>query len=116
MWSGSTGGCVLPRRCVTVGASGNGWYGGWCCCSMAVGSRLLRQPPLPKKPSKRNSALLRSRAPRARKGRPDRWGSARSVKKADVFEHPEAFEHVGLLSNGPPGTAGLPFIQSSEDL
>jgi hypothetical protein len=31
-------------------------------------------------------------------------------KKADVVEHPEAFEHVGLLVNGPPGTAGLPFI------
>jgi hypothetical protein len=31
-------------------------------------------------------------------------------KKADVVEHPQVFGHVGLLFNGPPGTAGLPFI------
>jgi hypothetical protein len=31
------------------------------------------------------------------------------TKKADVIEHLEAFDHVGLLVNGPPGTAGLPF-------
>ena len=31
-------------------------------------------------------------------------------KKADVFEHPGMFEHVGLLTNKPPGLAGLPFI------
>jgi len=31
-------------------------------------------------------------------------------KKADVVEHPEAFHHVGLLVNGPPGMAGLPLI------
>jgi hypothetical protein len=31
-------------------------------------------------------------------------------KKADVVEHPEAFDHVGLLFNRPPGRAGLPFI------
>jgi hypothetical protein len=31
-------------------------------------------------------------------------------KKADVAEHPEVFHHVGLLSNEPPGTAGLLFI------
>jgi hypothetical protein len=31
-------------------------------------------------------------------------------KKADVVEYPEAFDHVGLLVNEPPGTAGLPFI------
>jgi hypothetical protein len=31
-------------------------------------------------------------------------------EKADVVEHPdEVFDHVGLLINGPPGTAGLPF-------
>ena len=28
-------------------------------------------------------------------------------KKADVAERPEAFRHVGLLFNEPPGTAGL---------
>jgi hypothetical protein len=27
-----------------------------------------------------------------------------------VVEHPEAFDHVGLLVNEPPGTAGLLFI------
>ena len=32
------------------------------------------------------------------------------TKKADVAEHPKVFDHVGLLFNEPPGTAGLPFI------
>jgi hypothetical protein len=31
-------------------------------------------------------------------------------KKADVAKHPEVFDHVGLLVNEPPGTAGLLFI------
>ena len=31
-------------------------------------------------------------------------------KKADEVEHPEAFNHVGLLSNEPPGRAELLFI------
>ena len=31
-------------------------------------------------------------------------------KKANVVEHPEVFDHVGLLVNEPPGKAGLPFI------
>jgi hypothetical protein len=35
-------------------------------------------------------------------------------KKADVAEHPKAFDHVGLLSNEPPGRAGLHFISSSD--
>jgi hypothetical protein len=34
----------------------------------------------------------------------------RETKKADVAEHPKVFDHVGLLSNEPPGTAGLLFI------
>ena len=33
-----------------------------------------------------------------------------SEKKADVVEHPQVFDHVGLLVNEPPGTAGLLFI------
>jgi hypothetical protein len=32
------------------------------------------------------------------------------TKKADVAEHPKAFDHVGLLFNEPPGTAELLFI------
>jgi len=28
-------------------------------------------------------------------------------KKTDVAEHPEVFDHVGLLANEPSGTAGL---------
>eukprot|EP00825_Cyclidium_porcatum_P005067 TRINITY_DN12419_c0_g1_i1.p1 TRINITY_DN12419_c0_g1~~TRINITY_DN12419_c0_g1_i1.p1 ORF type:complete len:246 (-),score=-16.06 TRINITY_DN12419_c0_g1_i1:5-742(-) len=36
------------------------------------------------------------------------------TKKADVAEHPQAFDHVGLLTNEPPGNAGLFFIQSSD--
>jgi len=31
-------------------------------------------------------------------------------KKADVAEHPKVFNHIGLLFNEPPGTAGLFFI------
>jgi hypothetical protein len=31
-------------------------------------------------------------------------------EKADAAEHTEAFDHVGLLVNEPPGQAGLPFI------
>ena len=32
-----------------------------------------------------------------------------------MVEHPEAFDHVGLLVNEPPGQAGLLFISSSDD-
>ena len=35
--------------------------------------------------------------------------AAESEKKADVVEHLEAFRHVGLLFNEPPGRAGLSF-------
>jgi hypothetical protein len=42
-------------------------------------------------------------------------GAGGGIKKADVVERPGVFDHVGLLVNGPPGTAGLPFIQSSDD-
>ena len=35
---------------------------------------------------------------------------AQSKKKADVVEHPKAFDHVGLLVNKPPGNARLLFI------
>jgi len=31
------------------------------------------------------------------------------TKKADVADHLEAFPHVGLLFNEPPGRAGLSF-------
>jgi hypothetical protein len=31
-------------------------------------------------------------------------------KKADVVQHPKAFDHVGLLFNEPPGIAGLFFV------
>jgi len=32
-----------------------------------------------------------------------------------MLEHPEVFEHVGLLVNEPPGTDGLPFTWSSDN-
>jgi hypothetical protein len=32
------------------------------------------------------------------------------TKKTGVVAHPKVFDHVGLLVNEPPGTAGLPFI------
>ena len=38
----------------------------------------------------------------------------RGKKKADMAEPPQGFDHVGLLFNQPPGTAGLPFNESSE--
>jgi hypothetical protein len=31
------------------------------------------------------------------------------TRKADVVEHPQAFDHVGLLVNKPPGIAELLF-------
>jgi hypothetical protein len=37
------------------------------------------------------------------------WRAAKN-KKADMVEHPEVFDHVGLLASEPPGLAGLPFI------
>jgi hypothetical protein len=36
--------------------------------------------------------------------------------KTDVNEHIEVPMHVGLLCNQPPDTAGLPFIESSDEL
>jgi len=36
-------------------------------------------------------------------------------RKADVVEHPQVFDHAGLLFNEPPGSPELPFIQSSDD-
>ena len=41
--------------------------------------------------------------------------TSKTEKKADVVKHPEAFDHVGLLCNEPPGQAGLLFILSSDD-
>jgi hypothetical protein len=39
------------------------------------------------------------------------WGVATIPKhrkqKTDVAEHPKVFDHVGLLTNQPPGMAGL---------
>jgi len=32
------------------------------------------------------------------------------TKKADVAEHPEAFDHVGLLVNEPSSQAGMLFV------
>jgi hypothetical protein len=37
-------------------------------------------------------------------------GERGKPKKTDVVEHPRVFDHVGILVNGPPGMAGLPFI------
>ena len=33
----------------------------------------------------------------------------RAQKKADTMERPQAFDRAGLLVNGPPDAAGLPF-------
>src|ERR1043165_4440571 len=38
-----------------------------------------------------------------------------SEKKADVVEYLIVFNHVGLLVNGPPGTAELPSTRSSDN-
>jgi hypothetical protein len=35
---------------------------------------------------------------------------SKTIKKADVTEHPQVFDHAGLLVIGPPGMAGLPAI------
>jgi len=34
----------------------------------------------------------------------------RRQKKTGVVEHPQVFDHAGLLIDGPPGMAGLPFV------
>jgi hypothetical protein len=36
--------------------------------------------------------------------------AAGAKQKADVAAHPAVLNHVGLLVNWHPGTAGLPFI------
>jgi hypothetical protein len=36
-------------------------------------------------------------------------------KKAEVADRPEAFDHIGILVDRPPGTAELPFVKSSDD-
>jgi hypothetical protein len=38
------------------------------------------------------------------------FSSLMTNKKADVAEYPRVIDHVGLLINEPPGTAGLLFI------
>jgi hypothetical protein len=43
------------------------------------------------------------------RARPIRASSG-ETKKADVAEYPQAFDHVGLRVNEPPGPAGLLFI------
>jgi hypothetical protein len=41
---------------------------------------------------------------------PDKPQTGRQAqKKTDVVEH-QVFHHVGLPSNGPPGTTGLAFL------
>jgi hypothetical protein len=37
------------------------------------------------------------------------------TKKADVAEHPQVFDHAGLLIDEPSGRAELLFIESSDD-
>jgi hypothetical protein len=38
-----------------------------------------------------------------------------TTKKADVAEYPKVLDHVGLLFNEPPSTAGLFSIESSDN-
>jgi hypothetical protein len=42
-------------------------------------------------------------------GKPRIDPASEGKKKADVVEYPEVFDHVGLLVDQPPGTAGLLF-------
>jgi len=60
--------------------------------------------------------LVQSAVPRSNRtfplDSPPGWQRPTSprTKKADVAEHPEVFDHVGLLVIEPPGKAGLLFI------
>ena len=54
----------------------------------------------------RAKRTYRLQLPRRRRAR----CAAEVEKKADVVEHREVFDHVGLLVSEPPGVAGLPFI------
>jgi hypothetical protein len=47
---------------------------------------------------------------RAEGGEQEGLRLVRSAKKKDVAEHLAVFDHVGLLADEPPVTAGLPFI------
>jgi len=38
------------------------------------------------------------------------WHDTLKRKKTDVAEYLEEFNHAGLLINGPPRVAGLPFV------
>jgi hypothetical protein len=40
----------------------------------------------------------------------ERWLWNERNKKADVGEHPEVLNHVGLLFDGPSSEAGVPFV------
>jgi hypothetical protein len=61
--------------------------------------------PAPTESEKKADAVRRSQAASSASIRPPP-----RAKKNGVAEHPEVFDHAGLLVNGPPGMAGLPFI------
>ena len=55
----------------------------------------------------------RDPSPRVSPSMPGGRGRSRAAtrkKIAEVVEHPEVFDHVGILANEPPELAGLPFI------
>ena len=60
-------------------------------------------------PKGRADKVFRTLNSREHRGRPADCDRT-ATKKADVVEHPEVCDHVGLLFDEPPGTAGLPFI------
>jgi hypothetical protein len=66
---------------IVVGGNGLDWFGNECVLFAHGG--LLHQPNV---------------------------SCCQEQKKADVAEHPKAFDHVGLLFNEPTGRAGLFFI------
>jgi hypothetical protein len=39
----------------------------------------------------------------------------RKRKEAGVLEHAQVFDHAGVLIDEPPGMAGLPFVESSDN-
>ncbi len=43
-------------------------------------------------------------------GPPTIYAGSNPQKKTGVVEHPQAFDHAGLLVNEPPGAAGLPSV------
>ena len=84
---------------------------------MRVGAGVTGRESCHRYPSGRDTCAKRTRASCISTGRGRKIIARNALAdvsgingKADVVEHPEVFDHVGLLVNGPPGRAKVPLI------